>query len=307
GGVENVDIQVGSVSYCNVGVSFDTTATSQKTIKGGGVSHISVMQMNQHNIIFQAGATTDTFDNVIARANFILMGGGGNVGAPASGAGYFGTPPRLINNTQVVFQAVDPAQFIERNRFSTIWNFASGAVTNAVVSAETWVGGYEAGGRQVTGSFNSLQSMLYIAGGIAWTEYFDLTSFGYTTVSTGQIGNIGVLVNALPRGGSQASFNGGKPLIQNLDFLVLTPDTDWLPGRSKDFTFYHVWAATGIGAGRMECIYNRWFNPGIVCSNFTNLNSTSKYRMTVTLTNTTPFTFRIQDGWSFVVGIQAGP
>lgn len=45
GGTTNVNVQVGTLSYCEQGVSFDTTTTTNKQITSATVAHVSAAQV----------------------------------------------------------------------------------------------------------------------------------------------------------------------------------------------------------------------------------------------------------------------
>lgn len=65
------------------------------------------------------------------------------------------------------------------------------------------------------------------------------------------------------------------PTAPQLAFLIAPVSSDWKPYTTRTFYFYSEFAATGVADNEMSCVFARWYNPGVVCKGFTNLNSST--------------------------------
>ena len=72
--------------------------------------------------------------------------------APSAAVSFGGVAPVLVN-TQVVFQAIDAAQFITLTQFVAVTSTLPDPVDNFVFRSDCWNGGIEGVGALVTGTF----------------------------------------------------------------------------------------------------------------------------------------------------------
>ncbi|KFM29122.1 hypothetical protein F751_5478 [Auxenochlorella protothecoides] len=305
GGVRGLNLQISTVSYCQEGISFDTTTTTPKTISNVVVGHVAAAQSNQHSVTFRAASSSDTFSNVNVNINFVLTSGLTYPSLTASGLGFFGVPGTL-SSTTVTFQAYDPAQFLTVTQASTVNNYASAAVQGVRFSVDTWLGGLVTPGNMITGAYKGLNAMLNVAGGMAPEVFFSMTGDAATSISIGTVGSAGVVSNFLTSPTSLSTFNNGEALIQNLDWLRFPITSSWAPGAIRTVYYYSEFAGTGITGAKLSCEYGRWYNPGIVCVGFS-VKSNPKMMVAVQLRNAGATTIPGTAGIVFFVGVQTGP
>lgn len=153
-----MNIQAGFVSRSRQGILLESS--QEAALQNVTLSHVSVTQSNQHSVVFAAPANTAgcLFQDVTVRINFEVSGGASRPNTASSGVLFRdGTP--TLNNTRVIIQAVDPAQFLGTSRWVALATATPHPVANFRYQAELWVGGFRPPGLFLTGNFRD--SLLY--------------------------------------------------------------------------------------------------------------------------------------------------
>lgn len=158
---------------------------------------------------------------------------------------YSAVSPNWDSN-KIVFQAIDPGPSIP---------FASGLVNNSpsavpriIFKCETWCGGFPANGTVVFGAFNGLDFYMNMAEEFGTYGKWGLTGIG-NSVRNGYVGPSTtssarlVLQNS---SGSQASFNGGVPVLYNNLRCRITLASNVPAGATYNAYLYHPYANTEL-------------------------------------------------------------
>jgi hypothetical protein len=152
GGASNLNLQAGQITDNYEGIVFESNAGRQ--VFNVTLSHVSVMQANQHAVVFNAPGAGAVFAGVTVRLNFLLTGGFKSPGQASSGVLFRGSAPTL-RRTQVIMQAIDPAQFLKITQFAAVLTRTTAPVSGFVFRSDCWNGGYHQPGAQVRGAFKN--------------------------------------------------------------------------------------------------------------------------------------------------------
>ncbi|GAB4818496.1 hypothetical protein N2152v2_005542 [Parachlorella kessleri] len=260
GGAASVQIQAGHISYCGDGLLFAPGLGDEPLIRDVAVSHISA---NMHSVVFEATEPAQTLEGVVVRANFNVMGGFEDPDSPSSAVLFRGVPPTL-NNTQVIWQAIDPAQFQNKTQFTMLQSTAEGTVTSLRFRCETWAGGFEAPGKLIDGNFSYLSAMIFTAGPLDPSLMYRIDG-EHNRVSIGTVGAPDVIYQ-LPPDSLNATHKFRAPIMGQSFFALAPVDAIWPPGQVRTFFFESMFAATA--GARLRCMPYRANNLGITCAGF---------------------------------------
>ena len=273
GGVTGVNIQVGTLSYCEQGLVFDTTTSSGTAIRSAVLGHVSAAQTNRYTVVFRTGGSGHLISGCSVRINFALTPGFTAPAASSSVVDFQGAPATFQNNV-ITLQAYDPAQPVLATRAVLLSNGMAAPAPNVQISVDTWLGGLVAPGRIVTGAYRRLGALLNVAGGMTASTYFAMTADSASFVSLGTYGSAGTQT-ALSTSQALSAFNGGAPTLSNMNWYYATVTSNWPAGAKRTFYLYSVFMQTGVTPAQMRCQYARWGNPGVVCVALNTLNSQS--------------------------------
>ncbi|KAL4442044.1 hypothetical protein ABPG77_011305 [Micractinium sp. CCAP 211/92] len=269
-GVRNANIQVAALSLNNDGIVFQGGAAPISNVY---VSQINVAQMNQNTVVFSSGKQAGRFSGITVRANFIVSGGqmNGMERRPSSCLVVRGRPP-LLSQTQMVVQAIDPAQFIKPTLFVPVRSTAAGPVTNLAFRSESWNGGYRApGGAQVDGAFVRSSFLFKWSDSVGRAFVLRARSVG-NALRNGDVGEVTAAshfyeLNGVPGSlGQFLSANRVTGAVNSPGFYVtFRTQRDWPPGKQRTLYFHTQFAQPGAVARRVDCVPFRETNPGVLC------------------------------------------
>lgn len=276
-GVVNANIQAGQVSTSGDGIVFEGSPlrrTARVTF-----SHISVMQSNQHSIVFNSPKPNSHFEGVTVRLNFLLSGGMGDgmTKMPSSGVIFRGVPP-ILTQTQVVIQAIDPAQFRKKTKFVAAVTATKGPVDRFVFRSECWNGGYELpAGSQVDGSWTRSAFLINFADQVGGRVFHFLKGSSKNVVLNGDVGTVaaaGRFWNLAAAPGTLDMFRRANPAVGNEPpvpikhkgfYVGLKTNFKWLPGQQRTFYMHSNFANPGVIPRTPDCVPFRDVNPGLKC------------------------------------------
>lgn len=313
-GVRDVNIQAGFVSMNKEGVVLE--ASPGTALRNVTISHISVVQSNQHSVVFAAsGPLGSLYQDITVRINFDVIGGRTDKAAPSSGVLFRGGTPTL-RNTRVVIQAIDPDQINQASQYVAVATNVPNPVANFQYRAEAWIGGFKPPGALLTGSFRD--SLFYFFSSSShWLGDVLRLSSGSSgnVINSGCVAAASVHLPLLSRFPSAPTFNSGTPPIETVLHVSASADTDWPPQEERTFFFSSHFARAVRPGIQMYCVPFRAWNPGLVCEDITRApaagtkladdSSEPSDYMTVTLVNKSTKT--IPAGFSHRFGVQIAP
>jgi hypothetical protein len=167
--VRNLSLQAGHLSSNYEGVLLEGGAAPVTNVT---VAHISVAQSNQHTFAFASPPGGATYQGVTLRLNFLLTSGFLAPDQPSSGVLFRGGAP-LLRRAQAIFQAIDPAQFLQVTRFAAADARTAAPVSGFALRSDCWNGGYVRPGAQVAGAFRDSFFRLFFSDAVGG-DVFDL-------------------------------------------------------------------------------------------------------------------------------------
>ncbi|PRW56605.1 4-hydroxyphenylacetate isomerase [Chlorella sorokiniana] len=276
-GVRNANLQIGQLSMNGDGAVFEASPTAP--IVNTTISHVSVFQSNQNSTVFDSPQPRGRLDGVTVRGNFMLKGGATAPEQPSAGVLFRGAPPQLTK-TQVVLQAIDPAQFLTPTRFVAVATNTSCPVAGFAFRSDTWNGGYEApGGAQVDGSFVDSHFLFSFPDQVGGRIFAFRTGSAGNVLSKGDTGEVAAashFFTLVPAPGNLSAFSAANPVgplspvpmpVAHQGFYVIAPVTKaWPPGEKRTLYLHSHFAQPGVQAKRLECgIPFKLDNPGLLC------------------------------------------
>ncbi|KAL4451453.1 hypothetical protein ABPG75_007115 [Micractinium tetrahymenae] len=310
-GVRGANIQAGFVSrnYQGLLLSAGEGGAAQRNVT---FSHISVMQGNQYSVVFSSTTSaTSVFDGVTVRVNFDVLGGMGHPNDPGAAVYFQGGTP-VLRNTQMVLQAIDPAQSSTGSRYAGVATQPGLLpVRNFVYRAELWIGGFTPPGPGfITGSFSDSFFSIFVTAPNWAASLLALSPAGTNNfINCGLVASAAAYLPLASRFDDLAAFNGGSAMGEQGFYVEYQLSTAWQPGEARTFYAFSPYAQGMTPRSQPYCVPFRTQNPGLVCRNISRAPAATSgarsYQVAIWLENLS--TRPIPAGYLHIFGIQLTP
>ncbi|KAI3428295.1 hypothetical protein D9Q98_006674 [Chlorella vulgaris] len=299
GGASNLNLQAGQITDNYEGIVFESNAGRQ--VFNVTLSHVSVMQANQHAVVFNAPGAGAVFAGVTVRLNFLLTGGFKSPGQASSGVLFRGSAPTL-RRTQVIMQAIDPAQFLKITQFAAVLTRTTAPVSGFVFRSDCWNGGYHQPGAQVRGAFKNSVFQIFFGDSVGGSIFSFTPTSSNNSMTKMEQANPGGWFKLVPAPGTLQQFLGANPSSppqpspmefagpsRHQSFWVSVKTAgSWAPGVSRTYYLHSFFAGRGISSKKMTCNPFLTSTMGLQCASVSSSpgpNPEDYRRVAVRLTN----------------------